>query len=146
MTASGVSDGVTPSAPNPFYSRCLMTTSRLFTFFLSWLLPSPLVPDQSHTLGDSFRPSTAACPACWAMGTNELKYCMMRKKYIVLCRVEQPSQNKNPLCRHDKPNKPTKKGPFHLFSLSPHTPQFQQVSRDHLSLVSLFQTGRQPYP
>ncbi len=26
------------------------------------------------------RPSTAACPACWAMGTKELKLCTARKK------------------------------------------------------------------
>ncbi len=32
----------------------------------------------------------------------------------------------NLLYRHDKPNQLTKEGPFHLFSLSPHSPQFQQ--------------------
>ncbi len=42
------------------------------------------------------------------------------KKYFVVGRLEQPMQNKNLLYRHDKPNKPTKEGPFHLYSLSPH--------------------------
>jgi hypothetical protein len=37
---------------------------------------------------------------------------------------------------HDKPNQPTKEGPrdlFHLYSLSPHSPQFQQSPLSSLS-------------
>jgi hypothetical protein len=33
------------------------------------------------------------------------------KRYFVLGRLEQPRQNQNLLYWHDKPNKPTKKGP-----------------------------------
>jgi len=39
----------------------------------------------------------AACPACWAMGIKALKKSMMRKKYFVLGRVEQPR------CRTENP-------------------------------------------
>jgi hypothetical protein len=58
---------------------------------------------QRYTLRDSRRMAT--CPACWAMGTKELKY-------FVLGRLEQPRQNKNLLYRHDKLDEPTKKGPL----------------------------------
>jgi hypothetical protein len=34
---------------------------------------------QRHTLIER-RPITAACPACWAMGTKEWKQCTVRKK------------------------------------------------------------------
>jgi hypothetical protein len=33
---------------------------------------------QTHILRDE-RPSSTACPARWAIGTNELKYCMVWK-------------------------------------------------------------------
>ncbi len=61
------------------------------------------------------------------------------KKYLVLCRLKQPRQNKNLLYRHDEPNKPTKEGPpFHLYSVSPHSPQFQHSQHGpSLSIVSL---------
>jgi hypothetical protein len=44
---------------------------------------------------------------------------LVRKKYFVLGRLEQPRQDKNLQCRHNKPNKPTKKGPlsFLLFKV-----------------------------
>ncbi len=69
---------------------------------------------QRYTLRDS-RPSMATCPACWAMGTKELKY-------FVLGRLEQPRQNKNLFYRHDKLDEPTKKGPLSFVLLeSPFT-------------------------
>jgi hypothetical protein len=37
---------------------------------------------QRHILRDK-RPSTAACPACWAIGTKKLKKCTVRKKNIL---------------------------------------------------------------
>jgi hypothetical protein len=54
------------------------------------------------------------------MGTKKLKVFGEGKKYFVLGRLEQLKQNKNLLYRHDKPNKPTKKGPpsFVLFASS----------------------------
>ncbi len=48
------------------------------------------------------------------------------KIYFVLGRLEQPRQNKNLLNQHDKPNEPTKKELFLMYSLRPHLPQFQQ--------------------
>ncbi len=56
-------------------------------------------------------------------GTNELKKCTVRKK--LFC-TGQPRQNKNLLYRHEKLNKQPKKDPICLYSLSPHSPQFQQ--------------------
>jgi hypothetical protein len=38
-----------------------------------------LFSDQRHILRDR-RPSTTACPAGWAMGTNELKQCSVGEK------------------------------------------------------------------
>ncbi len=91
---------------------------------------------RDHILRDT-RPSTAAWPARWAMGTKELKLCMVRKKYFILGRLQQPRQNKSILYRHDKPNKPAKEGPlsFVLFE-SPFIP-VSTVSRGHPSVISL---------
>ncbi len=76
------------------------------------------------------------------------------KKYFVLGQIEQPKLKKNLLYRHDKPNKPAeaeekylvsgttsptnqpREDLFHLYSLSPHSPQFQQ-SAGATHLVSL---------
>jgi hypothetical protein len=55
------------------------------------------------------------------------------EKYFVLGRLEQPRQNKNLLYWHDKPNE---RDPSPLFSLSPHSPQFQQSAGPPLSIVS----------
>ncbi len=68
---------------------------------------------------------------------------MVWKKYLILGWLEQPRQNKNLFDRHDKP-KITKqeRNPFGLSSLSPHSPQFQTVSRGHPSLVSLKITNK----
>jgi hypothetical protein len=102
----------------------------------------PTKPEM-HILRDR-RPSTAACPACWAMWTKELKYCIVRwgKKYFILGRLEQPRQPKQFFFQHDKPNEPTKEGPlsFALFECP-----FTSVltgSRGHPSLVPLDQTVR----
>jgi hypothetical protein len=85
------------------------------------------VCDQRHTLKDR-RPSTTACPTCWTMGTKELKYCMVKKEYFVLDQLEQSRQINDLLYQDDMPNEPTKEGPFHLYSLSPHSPQFQETA------------------
>jgi hypothetical protein len=61
---------------------------------------------QRHRLIDRRR-GTTACTACWAMGTNDVKYCMVRK-YVVLGQLEQPRQDTNVLYWHDEPNNPTK--------------------------------------
>ncbi len=50
------------------------------------------------------------------------------KIFCTIGRLEQPRQNKNLLYLHGKPNAPTKEGPFYLYSLSPHFPQFQQLA------------------
>jgi len=51
------------------------------------------------------------------------------KVYFVLGRLEQPRQDKNLLYWHDKPKEPTKEGHLYLYSLSPHSPQFQHSAR-----------------
>ena len=89
------------------------------------LLRVGAVPE-AHTVLKDRRPSAAACPACWAMWTKELKQCTVRKTYSVLGRLEQQGQNKNLLYRHDRPNKPTKEGPLSFILFESHSPQFQQ--------------------
>ncbi len=54
------------------------------------------------------------------------------KKYFVVGRLEQPSQNKNLLYRHDKPSETTKEGPL-SFSFT----SISTVSRGHPSIISL---------
>ncbi len=70
------------------------------------------------------------CPACWPIGTNEVKQCPVRKKKKILCTevLEQPKQGKDLLYRHDQPNEPPQgRTPFiNMCSLSPHLPLFQQ--------------------
>ncbi len=51
---------------------------------------------------------------------------MVREKYFVLGRLEQPRQYKNLLYWHDESNEPNKEGPFHMYYLTPLLPQFQQ--------------------
>jgi hypothetical protein len=79
--------------------------------------------NELHTIRDR-RPSTTGCPACWVMGINEL-----RKK--IFCtgptRASKAGHKSHVPARQAQP----RKDPFHLNSLSPHSPQFQQ------SLVSL---------
>jgi hypothetical protein len=74
-------------------------------------------------------------PDCWAMGTNKVKKCAVRKIIFCMGRLEQPRQDKNLLYRYDESSEPTK-DPFHLYSVSPHSPQFQQSARAPLSSLS----------
>ncbi len=48
----------------------------------------------------------------WAMGRNKVKLCMVRKKVFVLGQLMLPRLNKNLLYQHNKPNLPTKEGPY----------------------------------
>ncbi len=47
--------------------------------------------------------------------------------FFVLSRLEQAEQDKNLLYRHVEPTNQVK-DPFHMFSLSPQLPQFQQLA------------------
>ncbi len=67
--------------------------------------------DQRYILRER-RPSTAACPACWAMGTKELKFCTRP--------TIAPMEEQNLLYRHEKPNEQSEEGPHRLNTLSPH--------------------------
>ncbi len=58
------------------------------------------------------RPDTTACPGCGLMGTHKVKKCAGRKRYFVLCWLEQPRQVENLLYRHGEPNEPTMEGPL----------------------------------
>ncbi len=62
--------------------------------------------NQRHILRDR-RPSAAAYPACWAMGTRNWNSGRWGKKYFVLGQLEQP--------RNEKPKHLTKEAPFHLY-------------------------------
>ncbi len=68
------------------------------------------------------------------METKELKNSVRwGKKYFVLGWLKQPRQNKNLLCRHEKPNEPTTKGPLSFvliesLSPNPNSLQFQQLA------------------
>ena len=73
-----------------------------------------------HTFRDR-RPSTTACPGCWAMGTRKLKYCTVRKKLFVYW-ADQSSQGRIKVSCTDTmgpTNQPRKDAfhPFHLYSL-----------------------------
>jgi hypothetical protein len=72
------------------------------------------------------RPSTAACPACWAIGT---KIVYGEEKNICSGRLQQPrhkaEQKSLVLAQQAQQNQP-RKDPFHLYSLSSQSPQFQQ--------------------
>ncbi len=103
----------------------------LYPFYGGYSLWHACSEVQRHILKDR-RPSTAACPLAgrwvqrkWIVFSEEKIFFFFA--YFALGRLEQPRQNKTLLCRHDKSNKPTKEGPpFHLYSVSPHSPQFQQ--------------------
>jgi hypothetical protein len=83
------------------------------------------------------RPTTAACQACRALETKELKKCAVMEKYFVFSRLEQSKQNKSLLHRHDKPNQPTKKGLFSFVLFESPFASVSVVSRGHPSLFSL---------
>jgi hypothetical protein len=92
----------------------------------------PTKPEM-HILRDR-RPSTAACPACWArcMGDKgiEILYRTVRKKIfcagpIRAAKAEQPSPTISFTGTTSPMNQP-RKGPFHLYSLSSQSPKFQQ--------------------
>jgi hypothetical protein len=66
------------------------------------------------------------------MGTYKVKSVRRGKKYFVLGLLEQPRQDKN-LFTYTGTTSPTnqpRKDPFHLYSLSPHSPKFQQSPGD----------------
>jgi hypothetical protein len=77
---------------------------------------------QRHLLRDR-RPSTAVCPACWAMGKNQVKYVMSgeEKKLIFTGPTREAKAGQK-----NKPNEPTNEGSFHIYLWSFHSPQFQQ--------------------
>ncbi len=85
---------------------------------LSYVLPESLFT--SVSIGRQGPPLSVSL-----MGTKKLKLCTVRTKYFVLGRLEQPRQNKNLLYQYDQPNEPPT-DLFHLYSLSSHSPQFQQ--------------------
>ncbi len=124
-----------------------MTTSRLFTFFPSWFLPSPLIPDQRHTLRDR-RPSTAACPACWAMGDKRIEILYDKKKiYCTVPSRAAKSEQESLMLARQAQQTHQERTPFICTLWVPIHLSFNKSAGATLpSLVSLFQTGRQPYP
>ncbi len=67
----------------------------------------PCLSIPKHLLRDRLL-GTTACPSCWGMGTNKVKYCTMKKKIFCVGRLEQPRQDKNLL--YDEPNEPANEG------------------------------------
>jgi hypothetical protein len=86
-------------------------------------------------------PAVSYCPRhrhCWAMGTNKVKMCAVRK--ILFC-TELTSQDKNLLYGHDEPNEPTKEGgggPFICTSRVPICLSFKFNSHQGPPLSGLF--------
>ncbi len=71
---------------------------------------------------------------CWAIGTNKVNKCAIRK--IIFC-TGLTRQDKNLLYRHHEPNKPTKNGPLSYLLREAPFASVSTVSRGHPSLVSL---------
>jgi hypothetical protein len=94
------------------------------------------VSPQRHLLRDRRR-STAARPATWAMGTQEVEMCTLRKNYFVLGQLEHSRQDKNLLYQHHELNEPTKEGPLSYVLLDSPFASASTVSRGHPTLVSL---------
>ena len=90
---------------------------------------------QKHTLKDR-RPSTAACQACWAIGTKEFKQCTVGKNILYWADQSSHSRTKIYCTGTTCQINPARKDPCHFYSLSPHSSQFQQ-SAGAIRLVSL---------
>jgi hypothetical protein len=96
---------------------------------------SSMSSDQRHR---DRRPSTPACPGCWALGTNKIKKCVPRK--IIFCTGLTRAARTGQKCivpaqgvlRTNHRRTPS----IFLFE-SPFTSE-TKVSRGHSSLVSLF--------
>jgi hypothetical protein len=93
----------------------------------------PNGPYQRHILREG---DPARLPAQFAglwVGTHKVKMCGMGK-------LEQPRQDKNLLCRcTTSPTNHPRKDLFHLYSISPHLPQFnsqQGPPHSYLSITS----------
>jgi hypothetical protein len=72
------------------------------------------------------------------MGTNELKFCKVKKKYFELGRIEQLRREKNILYLHDKPKEPTKEEPLTCVLFASPFTSVSTFSRGHPSLVSFY--------
>ncbi len=72
---------------------------------------------QRHLLRDR-RCDTTACSACWATVSGE-------EKIFCTGPTRAAKAGQQSLVPARGTQQPTKKGPFHLYSLSPHLPQFQ---------------------
>ncbi len=122
------------------FRSCQLMTTIALDFQLILRVHDPLTPplhdyDQRFTLRDGL-PSTVACPACWEMGTKELKRCMVRKKiFFSGPTIAAYSIQKSlvPARQFQRTNKETL---FHLYSLSPHLPQIQQSAGPPLPSLS----------
>ncbi len=80
---------------------------------------------------------------CWIQShRGQVKnYSGEEKILIVLGWPEPQRHNKNLFYRHDKSNEPTKEGPYHMYSLSSHSPQ--TVGRGNPSRLSGWNTFSQ---
>jgi len=91
-----------------------------------------------------WRPSTPACPGCWAMGTNKVKKCTVRKILFCTGLIRAAKADKKLLYRHDKSEK-TYQGrtPFVLLE-SPFT-WVSTVRRGRTSSLVISGYGMQKY-
>ena len=103
-----------------------------------YIYPDVGIPE-THTKRDR-RPSTAACPSCWAMGQMHWNSVWWEKKYFALGRIEQTKAGQKSLAPALQAQ-PTSQGrtPFICTLWVPIT-LFSTVSRGHLFLITLRNT------
>jgi hypothetical protein len=117
----GMSSCLRPPSLKSKFSCFLFSSSLMFSIeqvpllYCTWMplrvrctffrIVPPMYPE-THRLATQH--TCLACPGCWAMGTNKVKKCTVRK--IIFS--TGPRQDKNLLYRHDESNEPTKEGPL----------------------------------
>ncbi len=99
---------------------------------------------ETHTKRDR-RPSTAACPACWAMGPKHWNSAWWVKRYFALGRLEQTKAGQKYLYQHDEPDELTKDEQLSFVRFESPFTSVSTVSRGHPSLAFLRYTVKQFY-
>ncbi len=104
---------------------CFISSKKYVVYFLkSWT--------ETHTKRQA--PQHGCLPSLLGNGDKGIEKVYSEEKNFVIKRLDQPRQNKNLLYRHDKPKNQPRKNPSHMYSLSPHQPQFQQSAGATLSV------------
>ncbi len=80
------------------------------------------------------RPSMPACLGCWAMGTNYVKKCTVRKINLLPGLLEQPKQDQNLFYRNDESNESTKEESLSFVLFKSSFTSVSTAGRGHPSL------------